>query len=90
MRQSSQPAGAGHCTQWLGPALTPGPNDPAVFYPLTDRGPNAASVMAKSIIFSKADFTPQIGKFRPKDNQLVPRIATFDIAPPPLNSTRTW
>ena len=72
-----------------GSALAPGPNDPTVFYSLTDRGPNAAGVAAKSIIFSKADFIPQIGKFRPKDNQLVLRIATFDIAPPPSN-TRTW
>lgn len=73
-----------------GSALAPGPNDPTVFYSLTDRGPNAAGVAAKSIIFSKADFIPQIGKFRPKDNQLVLRIATFDIAPPPPSNTRTW
>ncbi|TPG63646.1 esterase-like activity of phytase family protein [Hymenobacter nivis] len=55
----------------FGSALAPDPNDPAVFYLLTDRGPNAAGVAANSIIFGKADFTPQIGKFRLKDNQLV-------------------
>jgi hypothetical protein len=54
----------------FGSALAPDPNDPAVFYLLTDRGPNAAGVTANSIIFGKADFTPQIGKFRMKDGQL--------------------
>lgn len=54
----------------FGSALAPDPNDPTVFYLLTDRGPNAAGVAANSIVFGKADFTPQIGKFRLKDNQL--------------------
>jgi hypothetical protein len=54
----------------FGSALAPDPNDPKVFYLLTDRGPNAAGVAANSIIFGKADFTPQIGKFRMKDGQL--------------------
>jgi len=54
----------------FGSALAPDPNDPTVFYLLTDRGPNAAGVAANSIIFGKADFTPQIGKFRMKDGQL--------------------
>ena len=54
----------------FGSALAPDPNDPTVFYLLTDRGPNAAGVAANSIIFGKADFTPQIGKFRLKDGQL--------------------
>jgi hypothetical protein len=55
----------------FGSSIAPDPNDPTVFYLLTDRGPNAAGVAANSIIFGKADFTPQIGKFRLKDNQLV-------------------
>lgn len=55
----------------FGSAIAPDPNDPAVFYLLTDRGPNAAGVAANSIIFGKADFTPQIGKFRLQGTQLV-------------------
>lgn len=54
----------------FGSSLAQDPNDPTVFYLLTDRGPNAAGVAANSIVFGKADFTPQIGKFRLKDNQL--------------------
>jgi hypothetical protein len=54
----------------FGSSLAQDPNDPTVFYLLTDRGPNAAGVAANSIIFGKADFTPQIGKFRLKNNQL--------------------
>jgi hypothetical protein len=54
----------------FGSSIAQDPNDPTVFYLLTDRGPNAAGVAANSIIFGKADFTPQIGKFRLKDNQL--------------------
>ena len=54
----------------FGSSIAPDPNDPTVFYLLTDRGPNAAGVAANSIIFGKADFTPQIGKFRMKDGLL--------------------
>jgi hypothetical protein len=54
----------------FGSALAPDPNDPTIFYLLTDRGPNAAGVAANSIVFGKTDFTPQIGKFRLKDGQL--------------------
>jgi hypothetical protein len=54
----------------FGSSIAPDPNDPTLFYLLTDRGPNAAGVTANSIVFGKADFTPQIGKFRLKDNQL--------------------
>ena len=55
----------------FGSSIAADPNDPAVFYLLTDRGPNAAGSVANSIIFGKADFTPQIGKFRVVGNQLV-------------------
>ncbi|GAB3925971.1 esterase-like activity of phytase family protein [Larkinella terrae] len=49
----------------FGSAIAADPNDPNVFYLLTDRGPNAAgSTGTNPIIFGKADFTPQIGKFR--------------------------
>jgi len=55
----------------FGSAIVADPLDPAVFYLLTDRGPNAAGSAANSIIFGKADFTPQVGKFRLVGNQLV-------------------
>ncbi|WP_420148989.1 esterase-like activity of phytase family protein [Spirosoma sp.] len=55
----------------FGSAIVADPNDPEIFYLLTDRGPNAAGSAANSIIFGKADFTPQIGKFRVVGNQLV-------------------
>ncbi|MBO0951062.1 esterase-like activity of phytase family protein [Fibrella forsythiae] len=55
----------------FGSAIAPDKNDPAVFYLLTDRGPNAAGSAASSIIFGKTDFTPQIGRFRVVGNQLV-------------------
>lgn len=54
----------------FGSSVAQDPNDPAVFYMLTDRGPNAAGTVAGSIIFGKADFTPQIGKFRLKEGVL--------------------
>ena len=54
----------------FGSALVADPSDATVFYLLTDRGPNAAGVAANSIVFGKADFTPQIGKFRLKDGLL--------------------
>ncbi len=55
----------------FGSAIAADPTDPAVFYLLTDRGPNAAGSTANSIIFGKADFTPQVGKFRVVGSQLV-------------------
>jgi hypothetical protein len=55
----------------FGSAVAPDHNDPSVFYMLTDRGPNAAGSIDNSIIFGKADFTPEIGKFRLKDGKLV-------------------
>ena len=55
----------------FGSAVAADPTDPAVFYLLTDRGPNAAGQAANSIIFGKADFTPQIGRFRVVGTQLV-------------------
>ena len=55
----------------FGSAVAADPNDPAVFYMLTDRGSNVAGQMANSIIIGKPDFTPQIGKFRLKDGKLI-------------------
>ena len=55
----------------FGSAVAADPNDPAIFYLLTDRGPNAAGTAANSIIIGKADFTPQIGRFRISGNQLI-------------------
>ncbi|MCK8495184.1 esterase-like activity of phytase family protein [Spirosoma sp. RP8] len=55
----------------FGSSIAADHTDPNVFYLLTDRGPNATGTAANSIIFGKADFTPQIGKFRVVGNQLV-------------------
>ena len=55
----------------FGSAVAADPNDPAVFYMLTDRGSNVAGQAANSIIIGKPDFDPQIGKFRLKDGKLV-------------------
>lgn len=40
------------------------PNEPGVFYILTDRGPNVATPVANTLLFPLPTFTPQIGKFR--------------------------
>ncbi|RAJ24550.1 esterase-like activity of phytase family protein [Pedobacter cryoconitis] len=55
----------------FGSAVAADPNDPAVFYMLTDRGPNADGPTDNVKIFGKPDFTPQIGKFRLKEGKLV-------------------
>ncbi|MES2268352.1 MAG: esterase-like activity of phytase family protein [Bacteroidota bacterium] len=54
----------------FGSAVAADPNDPSVFYMLTDRGPNVAGTIPNSIILGKSDFTPAIGKFRLKDGKL--------------------
>ncbi|MGY0037808.1 hypothetical protein [Pedobacter sp. NJ-S-72] len=55
----------------FGSAVAADPNDPAVFYMLTDRGPNADGPTDNVKVFGKPDFTPQIGKFGLKDGKLV-------------------
>lgn len=55
----------------FGSAVTTDPNAADIFYLLTDRGPNAEGPTSNIKIFGKADFTPQIGKFRLKDGKLV-------------------
>jgi hypothetical protein len=55
----------------FGSAVAADPNDPAVFYMMTDRGSNVAGQMANSIIIGKPDFDPQIGKFRLKNGKLI-------------------
>lgn len=55
----------------FGSAVAADPNDPAVFYLLTDRGPNADGPADNIKVFGKPDFTPQIGKFRLKEGKLV-------------------
>ena len=55
----------------FGSALAVDPNQPDVFYMMTDRGSNVAGQIANSIIIGKPDFTPQIGKFKLKDGMLV-------------------
>jgi hypothetical protein len=68
---STAPNGTTIYNGGYGSSIAPSLNDPSVFYLLTDRGPNAAGVQANSIIFGKADFTPQIGKFRIVGDQIV-------------------
>lgn len=68
---STSPNGTVLYNGGFGSSIAADPNDPSVFYLLTDRGPNAAGQLANSIIFGKADFTPQIGKFRVVGNKLV-------------------
>lgn len=55
----------------FGSAVAADPNHPEVFYMMTDRGSNVAGQAKNSIIIGKADFAPQIGKFRLKDGKLV-------------------
>lgn len=55
----------------FGSAMVNDPTDPKVFYLLTDRGPNIDGTTSNSKVFSNPDFTPQVGKFRLVNNQLV-------------------
>lgn len=55
----------------FGSALVQDPKDPAVFYLLTDRGPNIDGNIANSKVFAKPDFVPQVGKFRLVNTQLI-------------------
>lgn len=55
----------------FGSAVAVDPNEPDVFYMLTDRGANVAGQTANSIVIGKPDFDPQIGKFRLIDGKLV-------------------
>jgi hypothetical protein len=54
-----------------GSAMAQDPVDKAVFYLMTDRGPNVAGTAANSIVIATPDFHPQIGKFRLKGTQLI-------------------
>lgn len=54
----------------FGSSMVQDPIDPAVFYLLTDRGPNIDGAIKDSKVFSNPEFTPQIGKFRLKDKTL--------------------
>ena len=54
-----------------GSSMAQDPTDPAVFYLMTDRGPNVTGAVANSIVLATPDFHPQIGKFRLKGTQLV-------------------
>ncbi|SHF38848.1 esterase-like activity of phytase family protein [Pedobacter caeni] len=71
----------------FGSAVAIDPNSPDVFYLLTDRGPNAEGPSSDIKIFGKADFVPQIGKFRLKDGKLVleQTIELKNAAGQPLN-----
>lgn len=54
-----------------GSALIQDTKNPAVFYLLTDRGPNIDGTSKDTKVFAIPDFTPQIGKFRLVNNQLI-------------------
>ncbi len=54
-----------------GSSMAQDPNDKAVFYLLTDRGPNVAEAATNSIMIATPNFVPQIGKFRLKGDSLV-------------------
>lgn len=54
----------------FGSALAADPNDPAVFYMLTDRGPNIDGTATNSKVFAVPGFAPQIGKFRLANGQM--------------------
>lgn len=68
---STAPNGTAIYNGGFGSALAADPNDVTVFYLLTDRGPNTAGSVANTIVLGKADFTPQIGKFRLVGKKLV-------------------
>ena len=53
-----------------GSSMIQDPNDKAVFYLLTDRGPNVAEASTSSIMIASPGFVPQIGKFRLKGDSL--------------------
>ncbi|WP_342648169.1 esterase-like activity of phytase family protein [Mucilaginibacter sp. CSA2-8R] len=55
----------------FGSAMAADPNEPDVFYLMTDRGPNVAGTANNSIIIGRPDFCPEIGKYRLKDGKLV-------------------
>lgn len=55
----------------FGSSLVQDASDPAVFYMLTDRGPNIDGTITGSKVFSSPKFVPQIGKFRLVDSTLV-------------------
>ncbi|WP_158798357.1 esterase-like activity of phytase family protein [Pedobacter sp. L105] len=55
----------------FGSAIAADPNDPNVFYLMTDRGPNVAGQITNSIIIGIPNFTPEIGKFRLTNGKLV-------------------
>lgn len=71
----------------FGSAVATDPNAADIFYLLTDRGPNAEGPTSDIKIFGKADFSPQIGKFRLKDGKLVleQTITLKNAAGQPLN-----
>ncbi|QRQ61741.1 esterase-like activity of phytase family protein [Sphingobacterium multivorum] len=53
-----------------GSSMAQDPTDKSIFYLLTDRGPNIDGTENDSKVFASPTFTPQIGKFRLKDNTL--------------------
>jgi hypothetical protein len=65
-------------TGGYGSALVVDPTDPAVFWVMTDRGPNTTTAVANRLLFPLPSFTPTIGKFRIVGDS-IRRIATIDL-----------
>lgn len=61
-----------------GSALVVDPNDPSVFWIMTDRGPNTTTAVANRLLFPLPNFVPTIGKFRLSGDSLR-RIAVIDL-----------
>lgn len=55
----------------FGSSIVADPNDPEVFYLLTDRGPNIDGTILGSKVFAVPNFVPQIGKFRLTGDKLI-------------------
>lgn len=67
---STTPSGVKVYNGGFGSALAPDPNDPSIFYLLTDRGPNADAMGTDAKVFPVPGFTPQIGKFKLEGDSL--------------------
>jgi hypothetical protein len=61
-----------------GSALAMDPTDPAVFWIITDRGPNTSTSVANRLLFPLPNFTPVLAKFRLSGDSLR-RISTIEM-----------
>ena len=61
-----------------GSALALDPTDPAVFWIMTDRGPNTTTPVANRLLFPLPNFTPVLAKFRLSGDSLR-RVSTIEL-----------